>query len=1504
MRPTPLSTILRPDRFRPRHLGRRALRLLVAAVALQGVACAGDSSPVLPGTTPDAVRSTVSVDRSTGVLADGVDTARITVTVRDARGLPIRGLLVDVAASGVGNVVTQPPDVTAADGTVEATLATTVAERKVVTATVGTGAAAVVLADQPAVDFTAPSLPPVRVAFLAQPSDTTVGAVIAPAVQVAIQDAEGHTVTSATHAVTLALEGGAAGATLGGTVTVNAVAGIATFSTLTVDTVGEEYTLAATVDEGLTGAVSQAFDVLPGSAARLVFVAQPQNAVAGAVLAPPVQVEVQDLAGNPITDAVATVTLALGQNPAGDTLAGQTAVAVVDGIATFSDLSLDRAGTGYTLVATAPGLTSATSVGFAVAPAAVAHLALGGLATPTTAGATQTLTVAAEDAFGNRVTGYTGTVHLTATDSAAALPADHAFTAGDAGVHGFAGVVLRTAGPVTVTATDTVTTALTGSLQITVAAAAAAGLEFVAQPHDAVAGVQLAPAVRVSVVDAFGNLVPGTDAIAVALGQNPGAATLAGTTSVNAVGGVATFSDLSLARAGVGYTLVATRGLLTRESAAFTVTPAATAALTVVGLPDPVTAGAAQTVTVTARDAYGNVTPAYRGTLHFTSTDGAATLPGDYTFVAADAGAHGFAGVTLRTAGTRAVTATDTVTTALTGTLQVTVAAAAAAGLEFVAQPQDAVAGVALAPAVRVSIVDAFGNLVAGTDAIAVALGQNPAAATLAGTTSVNAVGGVATFSDLSLVRAATGYTLMASSGLFTRESAAFTITPAATAALTVTGLSDPFTAGDAETVTVTARDAYGNVTPAYRGTVHLTSTDGAATLPADATFTAGDAGSHGYGGLTLRTAGNRAVIATDTVAPGVTGQQALQVVPAAASHLVFLADPAATRRGTILAPAPVVEVRDPYENPATGYAGTLDLSLAAAPGPGVTLGGTLSLAVSAGRATFADLTLDRTGAGYRLQAASGALPPVTGAAFDVYEVPALGDLLVTEALVRPASSNPLQQWLEVRNLSPELLRLEGMTITDTLAGKSFTVGASRLLPAGELFLFAASSDPGQNGGIPAVDAVWPGSFQLGTSGALDFTADGDLVHHFAYDDASYPHTAGAAMSLSSAVMGAGADQHPWYWCDAATSAYGGDLGTPGLPNGDCGIVPDPGSFWCAIQWPDDVPQVGPPAVPPLVVGQAQEVYARFYEPGVTTVNLLGNDHFPFVVAQVGIGPTTDPAGWTWTDADFTPDADYHGDPGATPNFEPNNDELKGALQVAAAGSYRYGYRVGTADPETGAVATWWYCGRTGLVDNGNATSREDYGALLAEWPACLPSPVVISQVYPGGGSATGLYKYDWVELHNRSVVAQSLAGWSLQYCPATSTSWTTLALAGSIPAGGHYLIQVGSVGSGGADLPVAPDQTTGLMSMGASGGRVALVTSTTALSACPTLPDPAVADLVGYGTATCFEGAVASAPTVSQALVRAGEGCTDTDHNSTDLAPDVPNPRNSAGPTNHCSCQ
>jgi outer membrane protein assembly factor BamB len=141
---------------------------------------------------------------------------------------------------------------------------------------------------------------------------------------------------------------------------------------------------------------------------------------------------------------------------------------------------------------------------------------------------------------------------------------------------------------------------------------------------------------------------------------------------------------------------------------------------------------------------------------------------------------------------------------------------------------------------------------------------------------------------------------------------------------LVVTGIANPYVAGAAHSVTVTAKDVHGHVAGGYRGTVHFTSTDAKALLPANYTFTSGDAGIHKFSvAVTLKTAGLQAVRARDTVTSTITGlQSGIVVTPAAATTLTVSGLTSPRTHGT--AGTITVTAHDAYGNVATGYLGTI----------------------------------------------------------------------------------------------------------------------------------------------------------------------------------------------------------------------------------------------------------------------------------------------------------------------------------------------------------------------------------------------------------------------------------------------------------------------------------------------------------------------------------------------------------------------------------------------------
>ena len=249
--------------------------------------------------------------------------------------------------------------------------------------------------------------------FTVQPTSRTAGATITPAVQVTARNAAGLTATSFTGNVTLTIATGTgtSDATLSGTRTVAAVAGVATFSSLSVDRSGSGYKLSATAS-GLAGATSNAFTINAGAPSQLAFTGQPDSTVATMPITPPVQVTVRDALGNPVKTFTGNVTITIGVDPGGGTLSGTTTVAAVAGVASFNDLSIDRTGVGYRLQATAAGLSSVTSNGFTIAPGPATLLVFSVQPSSATAGAAikPNVRVAAFDALGNAATGFTGNV--------------------------------------------------------------------------------------------------------------------------------------------------------------------------------------------------------------------------------------------------------------------------------------------------------------------------------------------------------------------------------------------------------------------------------------------------------------------------------------------------------------------------------------------------------------------------------------------------------------------------------------------------------------------------------------------------------------------------------------------------------------------------------------------------------------------------------------------------------------------------------------------------------------------------------------------------------------------------------------------------------------------------------------------------------------------------------------------------------------------------------------
>ena len=179
-------------------------------------------------------------------------------------------------------------------------------------------------------------------------------------------------------------------------------------------------------------------------------------------------------------------------------------------------------------------------------------------ANPDVAGTTGTVTVTAKDQYGNTESRgpnrYEGTAKLVSTDlQAEGLPASLVFTAADAGSDTLPGVVLKTAGPQTITATDSVTSTITGSAVVNVTGATVTHLLVSTPPPNPVTPGQ-GFTMGVSAEDAYGNVVSSYNgSVTVSLGNDS-----AFTTTVNAVKGVAMFTGLTASAADQGSAITVT----------------------------------------------------------------------------------------------------------------------------------------------------------------------------------------------------------------------------------------------------------------------------------------------------------------------------------------------------------------------------------------------------------------------------------------------------------------------------------------------------------------------------------------------------------------------------------------------------------------------------------------------------------------------------------------------------------------------------------------------------------------------------------------------------------------------------------------------------------------------------------------------------------------------------------------------------------------------------------
>jgi hypothetical protein len=670
------------------------------------------------------------------------------------------------------------------------------------------------------------------------------------------------------------------------------------------------------------------------------------------------------------------------------------------GKATFSGLSIDKIGTGYTLQASSGALAVATSAPFNITIGPATQLSFSAAPGNTRAGvafATQPV-VQALDAGGNLVTTYNGAVTLAITPSAGTVGAvlGGILTVNAVnGVANFSGLNIDRIG--TAYQLNAGATGLSGA-DSTAFNITADRLVFTTSPSNATAGTAFPTQPIVQAIDSFGTLDTNfTGAVTLAITPSTGTvgavlASPAGVT-VSAVAGVATFSGLNIDKSGVAYQLAAASGAINStaagDSAPFNITAGTATQLVFTTSPGNARAGAAfaSQPVVEARDALGNRDTTFNGSVVLTikSNTGAvgATLGGSL-MVSAVGGVASCSGLSIDKVGliyqlsasANGLSGADSTAFNITAT-----------GLAFTLQPVTTPAGQVFV--VKVAAQDGANNTdttFTGAVTLAIKPGTGSPRGTLGGTVMVNAVKGVADFTDLNIAKSASGYILTASaSGLPSADSKPFDITGGTATRLVVTTSPSNTPAGAPLTLAVEARDTFDNLATSYAGMVDLTiaSNPGGGAL-GGATSKAFSGGRVSFGvveGTNINKIGIGYML---HVASGaLTANSAAFNITA--SRLVFTAAPGTTPVGAAFAQQPVLRAEDSFGTLDTTFTGPITLTILSGTGTsGAALNGTAALAATGGVATFSRLSIDRVGTGYQLSAVAAGLPSVTSRSFDI----------------------------------------------------------------------------------------------------------------------------------------------------------------------------------------------------------------------------------------------------------------------------------------------------------------------------------------------------------------------------------------------------------------------------------------------------------------------------------------------------------------------------------------
>jgi FG-GAP-like repeat len=503
---------------------------------------------------------------------------------------------------------------------------------------------------------------------------------------------------------------------------------------------------------------------------------------------------------------------------------------------------------------TIPGLgaSRSPSVNLVVGVNAATKFVLASLVTAA-AGVGFAITVTAET-FGNFIAvGYTGTVHFTGSATGMTLPADATLVSG---VGIFSATLTHSGGSTFLTATDTQTNTVKGSIGFSVSVGPVNHF-LVSWPSTATAAV--ASVGTVTAQDAYNNTVTAYSGT-VGITCSDGGATLPPN---NTLGSGTRKFTATLNTAG-NQTITATdiaAATLTGHSGTITLGGSAPATHFVLADIGSVNAGSVLVFTVTAETSSNVTATSYTGTVTFSSNDAntSVKLPANATLVN---GVGVFSATLVTATSTATVTATDTVASSITGsTTSITVNPAAMNHIGVTA-PGAVTSGLQFS--MTCTAYDAYGNVATGSTDSVTFTTSDGAGSVNSGETQFSS--GLVTVSATLLTAGNQTITGTTQTAGYTATSSNISVSVVATKFIVLNPanavVNSPF--GFA----VLATNASGIVAATYTGTVDLTCSDSKATLPANTTITSGV----GTFSATLLTHGNVTITATDATSGSING--------------------------------------------------------------------------------------------------------------------------------------------------------------------------------------------------------------------------------------------------------------------------------------------------------------------------------------------------------------------------------------------------------------------------------------------------------------------------------------------------------------------------------------------------------------------------------------------------------------------------------------------------------